>query len=837
MRRLRGIDGTALHVICQCRGEGLGYVLVGSSRRLGRVQAVAALRDQTPVPCAVYPVDSPALREELAPGMREAWVVVLPLLACDCVLRFSDDHGPLLDTTFSAKKSKVSSRLLAMRKPGVAATLRGYERGHAFGRTRVCIAEVWPAGDGEVVWRIRAVYACDTKEMAPRLRVYDDRAQELDVPVVVMEDQTAPDERDQSALVRIVTYSCRLPESQGSFYAVADLEPSGLLDGHSYEDPRGRSVEPEAGFDAMNAPRAAGWLGGARALVGGASANADYARWFEAHRVTDAEIARQCREFAALPQPQTPLVSLVMPVFRTPKEFLSVALASVMAQSYGRWELVIVNASGACDEVDEVLAQYADERIRVIEVENRTIAQNTNDGIAATRGAYVGFMDHDDVLEPDALWHVVQALRSHPEADLIYSDEDHLDGTRLHGPAFKPFPNYGKLYTHNYVTHLLVVSRWALERTERSGAEVSGAQDYDLTLKVFEVARDVVHVPRVLYHWREHEGSTSGGGAQKPYAHVAGQRALQAHLERRGIAAEVDDGALPYTYRVRYRLPDPVPRVSVVIPTRDQSALLRACVESILDRSTYPDYEIVLVENNSRDPQTFALYEELKRRDGRVRVVTWEPPAAGAFNYSAIVNYGVSQSSGELVVLLNNDTEAIEPHWLEEMAGCLMRPEVGVVGAKLLFGDGLIQHVGMAANPIGDFCHVCQNLTRDALGPGYAAAMPGDYSMVTGACQMVRRSLYDELGGYDERLAVGFNDGDFCLRAREAGYAVTVCAHAVLHHREFATRGRERTDVRLRQRFLEERAYTMTRHAAFFAQGDPALNPNLDPYGAYFDLA
>lgn len=285
MRRLRGIDDTTVRVICQCRGEGLGYVLVGSSRRLGRVRASAALRGPSPVPCAVYPVDSPALREVFAPGMCEAWVVVLPLLARDCAVRLSDEHGTLLETTFSAKGSKVSSRLLAMRKPEAAAALRGYERGHAFGRTRVRIAEVWPAVGGEVVWRVGAVYACGTKEALPRLRVYDDRAQELFAPVVVMEDQVAPDERDQSALVRIVTFSCRLPESQGSFYVVADLEPPGLLDGRSQRDLRDRLDEPEAGFDAMNAPRAAGWLDGARARVGGASANADYARWFEAHRV------------------------------------------------------------------------------------------------------------------------------------------------------------------------------------------------------------------------------------------------------------------------------------------------------------------------------------------------------------------------------------------------------------------------------------------------------------------------------------------------------------------------------------------------------------------------
>jgi GT2 family glycosyltransferase len=256
----------------------------------------------------------------------------------------------------------------------------------------------------------------------------------------------------------------------------------------------------------------------------------------------------------------------------------------------------------------------------------------------------------------------------------------------------------------------------------------------------------------------------------------------------------------------------------------------------VLQRSTHQNLEVVLVENNSVEDQTFELYNTLQSQDARVRVVVWEPPEPGAFNYSALVNYGVSQATGEFIVLLNNDTEVIESRWLQEMLGCLMRPEVGGVGAKLLFGDGLIQHVGMVANPEGGFCHVCQNLTSEALGPTNAAMMPGDYSMVTGACQAMRRALFEELGGYDEELAVGFNDGDFCLRAQEAGYAITVCAHALLHHREFSTRGRESTDARLRKRHMLERARVVARHADFFAQGDPALNPNLDGFSGYFTL-
>lgn len=806
-----------LRVSASCRGEGTGYVAVVGETNVEGLRATVCTSGGALVPSTLFPVLVPSEREVLAPEGCHAWIVVFPLLDCSCVVTLSRKGERLVRHTFSPRASKVASRLLTRRSPEVASLLRGFEQRRGAGRTLLFVREVWPAGEGLVAWRLQAEFPSDDASLVPTLAVYDALATKVDAKVVVMEDHVVPFVRDDGLLVRLVTFSCTLPESLGNFHAVAAL---------------GSDMGLQA-FACMNAPRAHGMLADVRHMMDGAPANDWYEGWFANTRATDAELARQ-REACARLDGNKPLISIVVPVYRPKPEFLRVALQSVVAQSYDRWELVAVNASGDWPEVDEVLREVDDPRIRVIEVPNLSIAENTNAGIEAAQGDYVAFLDHDDALEPDALWHFVQHIRESPEVDMLYCDEDHLVGERVHAPAFKTFPNYGKLYTHNYVTHLLMVSRYALDHTERSGADVSGAQDYDLTLKAFEVARKVVHVPRVLYHWREHEGSTSGGGDQKPYAHVAGQRALEQHLERRGIAARVEDGPLPYTYRIRYELPTPAPKVSIVIPTRDHASLLRTCVESILTRSTYPSFEIVLVENGSVDDETFDLYDELCR-DERVRVVRWKPGEQG-FNYAALVNFGVAHSSGELVVLLNNDTEVIEPAWMEEMAGCLMRPEVGVVGAKLLFYDGLIQHVGMVANPAGDNCHVCQNLTRDAFGAGYAALLPGDYSMVTGACQMTRRSLYDELGGYDEELAVGFNDSDYCLRVGEAGYAVTMAAHALLHHREFSSRGREIADKRLRARLLQEKSRMMAKHPEFYAQGDPALNPNLNGFSPYFDL-
>ena len=796
-------------VAAMCRGEGLGYLSFKVDEPRANLTGVARSKDGRPVPCEVLPGDAPA-----------SWIAVVPLLADDVFVTVRTGAERLAELTFPALRSKLASRLLSVANPQVAASLRGVERRRGSGDVRVNIAEAWPSVENRVAWRVRATFPTRDADADVALQVFDTKANRVEARVIVMEDHVVPAARDRAAQERVVTFSCELPEQIASFYVVARLDKETSL----------------LGFDGMNAPRAQGMLADTRLRIAGAAADPAYGAWFDEHRATPFELAAQRRACEDLDENEKPLVSIVMPVFRTDGGFLEAAIQSVVRQSYDRWELVIVNASGPHAEVDEVLQKVDDERVRVLTVENRSIAENTNAGIAAAEGDYVAFLDHDDVLEPDALWRYVQATRRESHADLLYCDEDRLDGSTLRTPAFKTFPNYGKLYTHNYVTHFLMVSRFVLEHTARSGPEVAGAQDYDLTLKAFEVARTIVHVPHVLYHWRDHAGSTAGGSDQKPYAHEAGRRALAAHLGRRGIEAEVADGPLPCTYDVRYALPSPQPKVSIVIPTRDQPELLTTCVESILERSTYQDFEVVLVENNSTDPRTFALYEELAARDGRVRMVVWQPPEPGAFNYAAVVNHGVAQSTGDVVVLLNNDTEVIEPSWIEEMLGCLGRPEVGVVGAKLLFGDGLVQHVGMVANGNGDFCHVCQNIEGGALGPAYAVAMPGDYSMVTGACQMVRRSVFERLGGYDERLTVGFNDGDFCLRAKELGLVSTVASHAVLYHREFATRGRETSDVRLRARYLTERGRMLVRHAAFLAQGDPALNPNLDSFGTYFEL-
>ncbi|MBR3225054.1 MAG: glycosyltransferase [Atopobiaceae bacterium] len=791
-----------------CRGEGLGYVVLRGSREAHEVKATAATKAGTSIPCTLYSVTAEWQRDVLAPGASFVWVVAVPLLACDCVVRVEAAGESPCEVTFSAVRSKLMSRFLATTKPETAAILRGFERREGYGRIMVRILEAWPGNDETAVWRIRATLPWKETDTAVGMRVYDGAGNPLRASIVAMEDQIVPSKRNGGWHERLVSFSCTIPKDVRSFFVVVYSEADGCC-----------------GFDAINAPRAAAMLDGTESLANGSANDWVYEGWFASHRATVAELARQRKDFHDAGE-RLPILSLVVCVDVSNASDLSRTVASVRAQSYGAWELVVVCQASMKRQLQEAICSLAEERMRVMAADQDALAHI---GVEAAKGSYVGLVGCGDVLEPDTLWQFAQMIAEHPQVDLLYCDEDKLEGTRVTRPSFKTFPNYGKLYEYNYFGRLMLVSSRALAVAEPMSAGFGPAYEYELALRVYEVAHEVLQVPRVLYHQVTDYGWSSQDQEK-------GKCALAAHLKRRGVAAQVVDGVQLGCFRVCYELPEPAIKVSVVIPTRDHADLLETCVHSILKKTTYANYEVILVENNSAESQTFELYEKLQNADGRVRVVAWEPPEPGAFNYSAIVNFGVAHTAGEIVVLLNNDTEVIEPHWMHEMLGCLMRPEVGVVGAKLLFGDGLIQHVGMAANPDGGFCHVCQNLTSEEAGPSAAATMPGDYCMVTGACQMMRKSLFEELGGYDEELAVGFNDGDFCLRAREAGFAVTVCARAQLHHREFSSRGRESTDTRLQERFMRERARTMLRHAAFFAQGDPVRNPNLDPFGGYFTL-
>lgn len=810
--------------IGSCRGNnGLGYAAFEVPFGCVAKAEVKSRPGDRPVPCSLFDVPSSFEFDSGIGVDRRIVVVAFPLLDLSLAVCVYDGEGrELVSVRFTPFMLAASSRMLSLRKSGLVAFMRGIEGRRSALRTHVELSEVWPGGGRCNVWRFRASFPTSNAGTPLRVSFTDGKLNPVELDCIVMEDHVVPSRAD-GEMERIVTFSVRVPDETRHLLVNVSLE----------------NLPECTGFACGYPSTVAAMLGDSWSRATGQDASRSYDVWLDAHRATSEQLDAQRAACSLMPGPH---ISVVVPVFRTNPRYLSDCINSVLAQSYGDWELVLVNASPEDTGVQKVLSGYHDARIRVVEIQNRSIAENTNIGIDAATGDYVAFLDHDDFLEPDALWSYARAILDEPHTDVLYCDEDRFRDGAYVNPAFKCAPDLIKLRSYNYVTHFLMVSRYVLGRTERSGSDVSGAQDYDLTLKAFEVARNIRHIPRVLYHWREHSGSTAGGSDQKPYAHTAGRIALECHLNRVGQRGSVLDGPLSCTYRVRYALPDELPLVSIVIPSKDHASLLRRCVSSVLEKSSYPRLEVTVVENNSAEEETFECYRELEQ-DARVRVERWDAgclfegvPSENGFNYSALINYGAERSMGDVLVFLNNDTEVIEPAWIEEMLGVLFMKDVGLVGAKLLFEDGLVQHAGMTANARCDFAHVNRNLSRDELGYAYSAGFPQEYAMVTGACQMVARDTFQKVGGYDEQLAVGFNDGDFCLSVREAGFKVVYQPYALLYHREFSTRSRESDDARTRARMLREKAYIVSKHPAFFSEGDPAINSHFDHMSDWWEL-
>ncbi len=551
-----------------------------------------------------------------------------------------------------------------------------------------------------------------------------------------------------------------------------------------------------------------------------------YHRWFMKQRADTRDLQKQKEDS----RNDVLSFSIVVPLFQTPKAFLKEMVESVQAQSHARWQLVLVNA-GLDTDAQAYLDGLDDARITVMSLlNNKGIADNTNAGISRATGDFVCFLDHGDKLEPDTLYWYTQAARNDGECDVLYCDEDSFDDDgKYRYPILKPDFSPEFLLSHNYITHFLAIRRSLLEQAGLSISEMDGAQDYDLTLRATEHARSVVHVSRVLYHWRMPTGFAIADSASKPYVQEAGRLAVQKHCERSGQNAAVEKTDTLYVYRVRNAIQGN-PLVSIIIPNKDNAVVLRTCVDSVLGNATYQNYEIVVVENNSMQDETFAEYERLKR-DARVHVVVRNEP----FNYSSLINFGVAASRGDYLLLLNNDTAVITPDFIQEMLGWAQQPGVGVVGAKLLYRDGLIQHAGVAVGPWGEAVHVNQYLPDDC--PGYCgrAMQTNNMTAVTGACQMIPRSVFEEARGYDSEFAVGFNDIDFCCRILQMEYRVVYAAYAKLYHDEFTSRGRDR-DGEAKERFEREKALMHQRWPRYFQQGDPYMNANFDKNALYFNL-
>jgi O-antigen biosynthesis protein len=543
-----------------------------------------------------------------------------------------------------------------------------------------------------------------------------------------------------------------------------------------------------------------------------------YARWIRTHEPTPAELQKQRAHHFA----RRPTVSIVVPTYNTPAAYLEAMLASVRAQTYPHWELCVADGGSPSAWVRPLLekAAHDDQRIRAEFLpRNAGIAGNTNAALGLAGGDYVAFMDHDDTLAPFALFEVVKALNDQPGADFVYSDEDKLDecGRRV-DPCFKPDWSPDTLRGHNYVCHLTVLSRKLLDRVGGLRPGFDGAQDYDLVLRASEQAKQIVHVPKVLYHWRMHPLSTAADTDSKRYLVEAGRKALAEHLERMRTPAAVHEGRLPGTYRVVYHLPRQ-PLVSILIPNRDSVSMLGRCLDS-LARSDYAHYEVLILENHSEQADTFAYYRRLQRQ-GNVRVVAWDKP----FNYAAINNFGATRARGEVLLFLNNDIEAINPDWLDRMVTHALRPEVGAVGAKLLYSDDTIQHAGIVIGMGGVAGHAHVRFPRDADGYLGGLRVTQNCSAVTGACLMTRRAVFEEAGGFDEGFVLAFNDVDLCLQIRALGYRVLWTPDAELYHLESKTRGYEDSPEKLK-RFRREYQLFRAKWERLLKQGDPYYNPN-----------
>ena len=546
-----------------------------------------------------------------------------------------------------------------------------------------------------------------------------------------------------------------------------------------------------------------------------------YGPWYDAYAPTREELEKQKKR----KWKYAPKISVVVPAYETPEKFLCQMIDSLLEQTYENWELCIVDASPGNASMEYVLREYAnrDSRIQWRKLEkNLGIAENTNAAFAMASGDFVGLLDHDDLLAPNALYEIAAALEKEPDIDVLYTDEDKVRGDSLEHfqPHLKPDFNLDLLRSNNYICHFFVAKRTLVEQVGGFLAAFDGAQDHDFIFRCVEQAEHIHHIPEILYHWRTHQSSTADNPDSKRYAFEAGRRAVEANLERCGLKGQVshtkDYGFYRVTYPVQGR-----PFVSIIIPNKDAKEDLEKCVNSILTKSTYENYEILIVENNSAGSEIFAYYKQLSQNP-KIRLLRWKHP----FNYSAINNYAASKAKGEYFLFLNNDTEVITPGWIEELLGFCQRKDTGIVGAKLYYGNNTIQHAGTVIGIGGIAGHMFVDMDRERSGYMHKASTIQDLSAVTAACMMVKRKVFEQVHGFEEELAVAFNDVDFCLRVRELGYLVVYNPYVELYHYESKSRGTEDSKEKVR-RFQSEIEFMRCRWGVLLKKGDPYYNKNL----------
>ena len=555
-----------------------------------------------------------------------------------------------------------------------------------------------------------------------------------------------------------------------------------------------------------------------------------YAEWYAEQLPSREELERQRqRRFD-----KEPKISVIVPTYRTPEVFLREMIDSVVNQTYSNWELCIADGSEGDKVVEGILESYAkkDSRIKYRLLEkNLGIADNTNAALELAAGDYIGLFDHDDLLAENALYEIVSALQE-DDYDILYTDEDKIsgDGKEHNDPNFKPDFSMDLFRSHNYITHFFVVKHSIMNKIGGFRSAYDGSQDYDLMFRCIENSEKIKHIPMILYHWRIHQNSVAGDPASKMYAYDAGKRAIEDHLKRMNIAATVEHQGLWGMYHVKYETPGN-PLISIIIPNKDHVKDLDVCIRSIFKNSSYRNFEIVVVENNSTEKETFSYYDSIQSEFENVKVVVWD----GIFNYSAINNFGVQYAKGDYLLFLNNDTEMITEDALKEMLGCCMREEVGAVGAKLLYDDDTVQHAGVVVGFGGYAGHVNTGIGREDYGYMVRAMINCNYSAVTAACMMTKKELFLQVGGFDEQFVVACNDVDYCLKLRKINKLIVYNAFSEWYHYESKSRGYEDTPEKL-ARFENEVKKFQKKWPDILEQGDPFYNPNFPVTQAPFTL-
>jgi glycosyltransferase involved in cell wall biosynthesis len=560
-----------------------------------------------------------------------------------------------------------------------------------------------------------------------------------------------------------------------------------------------------------------------------------YLKWFAGNQLSQVELEQQKEDSKNFKH--RPLISVLLPTYNTPIELLSDCIDSIINQTYDNWELCIADDASTHEDTKKIIKEYGDkyENIKyVLSKDNGHIAVATNEALALAKGEYISLMDHDDLLLPDALYETVKIVNDHPSADLIYSDEDKIEDNKCHvEPFFKPDWSPDFLLSCNVITHFATIRHTLMKKVGgfRNGSE--GAQDWDLFLRITELTDEVYHIPKIIYSWRKTANSTAQASKSKPYAYINQKKVLRDALERRKQPAVVEPHIYMGFWRVKYEIIGS-PYISIIIPSKDNYKYLNRCLESIFEETNYPNFEVIVVDTGSKDPQVLSYYDKLQKGIDKLKVVNWH--SKSGFNFSAACNAGAKEAKGEYLVFLNNDTKVLDGHWLRDMLEHAQRPEIGAVGCKLFFPDRTIQHAGVVLSKRDVAFHPFYGLNEktDIFSNIYINNIR-NVAAVTAACMMVSKKKFNEIGGFDTNLRVTYNDVDLCLKLLDKGYLNLYTPYTRLVHYESKSVGNITTEKRDKSEW-QEAFDIMQRRWDKYLQRDPYYNDNFVQHGPGYNL-